>query len=307
MSPDTSTDKQTIPQEMRAFAGDGRMVLPESYDAHLKFDLHWDCHTTTSHDSSIPHGFLETCANSMVASLPVAESMTVVFEPGLASNELQHVPDLAKDKFSNGPLSGGYHGRRVDSIREESHLSLVVKEAEQELNDSEHHLATTTASKSVINHLLRGLAAQLNAQATQSIMKYAMAVSENHLDDVIRKCGSSSYQSQMRFNAVFNHNVKVMAHPEVCKLIASMENHPHHLDRTNTGIEVIGNWSMPPPGGVGPEVLVGDFSQALLLLSPIEITISLTQVGWEFKATTLAGCGIWSLGGGSIVKARLPI
>lgn len=300
---------------------DGSVELPKSADGPKFLELVWDGRVVTTSGYKIPNSFINRCqdalkSHSSIVNVISTEAVEGIEGPGFPLS----VPSLFDPRINKIPPIWGDDdfGRLGDEkgtvISISSEIELFLKSSNINWADSrdyESKLYNKMAGRAISDSLLEDFAAKLNKRVTNEIMECAYHEGETSYKEIIRKRSEGeSWRSNPYENIIRSYGMgaKVMVHPQALELIVDSKNLGQwKLESTSENVSLCLNWDMPKQSNDTVEVVVGNFSQFMMILKPIKLTLEYFESNWKIRAETQALCGLWSAVSLGFAKARIKL
>ena len=302
---------------------DGSVELPKSTDGPRCLELVWDGQVVTTPEDKIPSSFINRCQDTLKLYSPVINVISTEAVEGIEGSGFPlSVPSIFNPYVARisqilGDDIGGLGSQRGTIISAGTKLELFLKEPDMnwgKSSDYEDKLIKKTAGRAIAGPLLEEFAAKLNNSVTNTIMDYVYSITDSSLDEIIRKNSRGEYIWSRWINVPTNRirsygiGTKVMLHPQALDFIPAKKNVGSWTwENSLKNIPLCLNWDMPEPSDSVIEVLVGDFSQFMMVLKPIKLTLEYSENRWKLKAETQALCGIWSSVSLGFTKAKIEL
>lgn len=307
---------------------DGSVELPKSAGDSKCLELVWDGQLVTASKGKIPSRFINGCQDTLKSHSSIVNVISTEAVEGIEGLGFPiRVPSLFDPYVSKippmwGDNIGGLGSLRGTVILIGSQLDLLLKElvmnwgesGDYEVNLIEGKLIEKIAGKAISGPLLEDFAAKLNKDITSTIMDYGYFYEDSSLDEVIGKNSRGEYRlgrwSNPFGNRIRSYGVgtKIMLNPQALGFVPAKKNAESWTWENALGnIPLCLNWDMPEPSDGIVEVLVGDFSQFMMVLKPIKLTLEYSGNLWTIKAETQALCGLWSAVSPSFAKAKVEL
>ncbi len=299
-------------QNQHVFLDEGTINLPSSDDSPISFQLLWDGCSVTWSDFGFPAHFTKACQETLKSHVSLTKVVSTELIDDIEKSGFSKIPSV-RDPYTSGHKSPMW-GDRINStsflVWEKSKVELSLQENWHVSNPTEEDikLCEKMAVKTIAKPLLGDLAAKLNKQVTEGILRFVNSVGNLGIDEIFRQNSEGNHDRFRGTSRSYRTEAKAMFHPGALRLIPA----PKFVGReawenASEQAPLCLNWDMPEPAANSAEVLVGDFSQLMLILKPIEITLTGGLRLWELEAETEALCGIWSAVSPSLVRATVPV
>jgi len=290
---------------------DGSVKLLQPEKSSKNFSLLWDGHTVRSPYVSLSSSLTQACQATLNSHAPLANVIPIELVEDIKENGFPlRVPSIY-DPYTDrkDPMWGENFRRTGVFLSVEAGIELQLNEPwmpKKDPTDLEIKLCEKIAQRAVAGPLIGDLAAKLNRRATEEILRFISSVGKVDFDQAFREHSERLRGGFARNIRSYRNNVKAMFHPEALGLISAPKFVGQKAwENASEKAPICLNWDMPEPSESTVEVLVGDFSQLMLVLKPIEIAWEGSDGLWEINARTQALCGIWSAVSPSIIKATV--
>lgn len=301
------------------FAEDGSVELPESTDDTKCFELVWDGRKITTYEDA-PIDFIYKCQNTLKSHSPVINVISTETIEGITEPGFPIIVPSISDRYSTTKIpqmwgDGIYTTGEVDLILAE--LDMLVENVDIHSQGTTHYvkrLFEKIGGMSISGPLLEDFAAILNKRLTIALLKRAYTTNETSFYDAIKKYSEAKYSRNDRNHydhRTYGLGAKVMLHPQSLALVPDIKNWGFSQEKSKPdNTKVCLNWDMPAPSHGMVEILIGNFSEFMSVLKPIQITIECRKestVRRYIKAETQTLNGIWSDVSLGFVNAKIRL
>lgn len=296
---------------------DGNIELSKMTDEQRYLELLWDGQVvSTSKEDEIPSSFIDKCQDTLESHSSIINVIsTEAVEDSEGSSLTFGIPALLDPRTSSIPSTWGGEHRRLDTPADISvELDMLLPKSvmhQNESRDYERKLCEKIAGNAIAGPLLEDFAARLNKEVTIKIMNYAYPAEESSFTEIIRKRSAGEYGNN---NPAKNHfrsygmGTKIMLHPLALDFIPAIKSVGGWVHQsTLENIPLYLNWDMPVPSTDSAKVLIGDFSEFMVVLKPIKLTLKYSKNCLKIKAQTQVLCGFWSSVSLGFARAKIKV
>jgi len=305
----TMTSKRIIINE------DGGVELPKQTDAPSHLELIWDGRAVTSIKDRVPESFLDKCQDTLKSHSPIVNVISTELAEDIEKLDSHFkLPALWDPRTGERPKKWSDNFNGVgDVITTSLELEMVLPRLDKNLGDPRGYekLYEKIVGRAITSSLLEDFAAKLNKDVKSKIMEYAYPAENVNFSEIIRKRSAGEYSQSNPHKSnlrSYGTGTKIMLHPLALELIPGIRSVEGGAQEASLGnIPLCLNWDMPVPSDDTAEVLIGNFSEFIIVLEPIKLFLKNLGNSWKLKAETQALCGLWSLVSLGFAKAKIEV